>query len=223
MEIDWVSWIQLSTTWKPLAFQLPTNWRPLDCHSTSTRHPLNILFSTWLFWSWNMEQQCVGFDTPLFHITRANQPRVNIYVHSPSTQHPLNIHSTSSQHQIDIHLISTGHPNKIQLKSTWHPFNDRFTTNWPTLHNPWFDIGFVVKWNSLIGILFSTGLFWSCNMEQQWVKFDSPLFRITRPKQPRVRFDTPLFHITRPKQPCVNIYIVLWNNSESDLTQPCSV
>ena len=107
-------------------------------------------------------------------------------IHLTSTQHPLNIHSTSTQHQIDIHLISTGHPNEIQLKSTWHPFNDRFTTNWPTLHYPWFDIGFVVKWISLIGILFSTGLFWSCNMEQQWVGFDSPLFHITRAKQPRV-------------------------------------
>ena len=90
---------------------------------------IGILFSTWLFWSCYMEQQRVGFDSPLFHITRAKQPRVNIYVHSPSTphpldihltstRHPLNIHSTSTQHSIDIHLISTGHPHEIQLKST---------------------------------------------------------------------------------------------------------
>ena len=103
-----------------------------------------------------------------------------------STPHPLDINSTSTRHPLDNYLISTGHPHEIQLKSTWHPFNDRFTTNWLRIHNPWFDVGFVVKLNSLIGILFSTWLFWSCNMEQQWVEFDTPLFHITRAKQPRV-------------------------------------
>ena len=117
----------------------------------------------------------------LFHLT-STQP----ILHWISTWKPLDIQSTSIQHSIDIHLISTGHPHEIQLKSTWHPFNDSCTTNWPTLHNPWFDIGFVVKWNSLIGILFSTGFFWSCYMEQNWVGFDTPLFHITRAKQPRV-------------------------------------
>ena len=66
-----------------------------------------------------------------------------------------------------------------------------------------------VKWMSSgwgLDINIDTGLICSCYMEQG-----------------RVKSDSLLFHITRPKQPCVNIYIVLWNNSESDLTQPCSV
>ena len=73
MEIDWVSWIQLSAIWLPLDYHfhstclslgdhltiISSSWRdsidlmsstphPLDIHSTSTQHALNIqLKSTW--------------------------------------------------------------------------------------------------------------------------------------------------------------------------------
>ena len=37
---------------------------------------------------------------------------------------------------------------------------------------------------------FSTGLFWTCILEQPWVKFDTPLFQYTVPEQPRVNWMT---------------------------------
>ena len=92
-----------------------------------------------------MEQQWVGFDSTLFRITRAKQPRVNIYVHSPlavkwnwvgslldihltSTRHPLHIHLTYTRHPLDIHLTSTSYPLDIHLMTASLPIGQHFIT-----------------------------------------------------------------------------------------------
>ena len=57
-----------------------------------------------------------------------------------------------------------------------------------------------------VDINIDTGLFCSCYMEQGRVKSDSLLFRNT------------IYILT---QGCFGL--VIWNNSESDLTSPCSI
>ena len=157
MEIDWVSWIQLSAIWLPLDYHfhstclslgdhltiISSSWRdsidlmsstphPLDIHSTSTQHALNIqLKSTWR--RSKVIQLTRGCSGPVYWnkgVSNSTRGCSNIQVQN----NPVLSFVWLFFEFHHIHSTSTSHPLHIHSTSTPHPLDIHSTSTRPSLH-----------------------------------------------------------------------------------------